>query len=122
MKPSIAAVVFLLTSIGAAEAETWSNSQYGCGWSVQDGGDLPPGFESISYIDKDGMRGWEWECKFGNASINPSLVSDRVNVTVDCSSEGDEYTETVVIDSLDGFGYIVQPREGEAMWFKYKCD
>lgn len=122
MKKLIIATATILLSITSAHAEIWSNSLYGCDWAAQDGVDFPPDFESISYIDKDGVRGWEWECQFGHATINPNLVRDRVTVAVNCSAEGNEYTETVAIDSLDGFGYIVQPSEGEAMWFKYKCD
>lgn len=112
------AVIAMLASVTAAHAEVWSNSEYGCGWN-KSSTDLPPGFESISYIDDSGMRGWEWDCQFGNMSISPV---GNISTVADCTAEGDAYVETVTIDSLDGFGYIVQPLDGPAVWFKYKCE
>lgn len=112
------ATIAVLASVSAAQAEYWTNSQYGCDWN-QHSTSQPPDAESIAFLDQEGMKGWEWQCSFGTLHISPV---GQITTVADCSAEGDSYVQTVTIDSLDNFGFVVQPLDGPATWFKYHCE
>lgn len=96
------AIVASITPALADVSGVWS-TQAGCDWRARgNDANFPKDFETISYLTKDGVLGWEWGCDFLSKSENS--YGQTVSVA-SCSAEGDSWPDLILIEPNGAEGW-----------------
>jgi len=106
MRKIIAALMLAVSTTPALADITgvWSTAA-GCEWRAR-GNDAsyPQNFETIAYLTKDGILGWEWGCDF----LSEHMDRDGQFVYIaSCSAEGDSWPEIMMASPHNANGWRI---------------
>lgn len=75
-------------------------------------------FMEDSYLSKDGLDGYEWQCRFLHGYTGPNEEIVQVS---SCTVEGDSWPDLIMLQSLDETGWAVTVKgpAGEVMRSTY---